>query len=81
MGHLCMTSDENKREVSLFPLMDRGGMEFPKRGLFPFLQSFDSILQQEINYKNSEQQGKHLFKVNTPKHRVFLMEGVYDIES
>ena len=64
IDHLCMTSDEKKREVSLLPSMDRGGMEFPKRGLFPFLQRFDSLLQQELNYKNFEQQGKHLFKVN-----------------
>ena len=36
IDHLSMTEAEKTFELSLLPSTDRGGMRFPKRGLFPF---------------------------------------------
>ena len=61
---LSMTeADKNEEIKTLLPSTDRGRMRFPKRVLYPFLQRFDTFVQQELNYGSFQKHGKELFQV------------------
>ena len=74
----CMTTENKDAEniKPLLPVCDEGGMRFPCDKLFPFLREFDSVVREEVNYKQFHKLGQSAFqsmqlRMESQKDRLF----------